>query len=244
MRMYSLDYFARGPYKGAKISGIAKYFGKYFWARRFYAKLVDRITPKKGAILEMGCGFGDLLKFLEEDYQTVGIDISRDAIKEARKRLKKTKLLIMTAKQIDRLENNSFDTVIASHILEHLKNPKAAIKKVFKLLKPKGIFFIVVPNTLSLGRKIKRRDWVGYRDKTHISLYDPERWFKLLQEAGFSIEKTFGDGLWDSPYLPIIPQKIQQLFFGFPAVVQTISTIPFIPVNLGESLVVVAKRNG
>lgn len=242
--MYSLDYFLSGPYKNAKISGFTKYFGKYYWARRFYAKLVGGLTPVGGKVLEIGCGFGDLLSFLENDFQTVGVDISRDAIKEAQKRLKKTKLVVMTSKQIDRLDsNNSFDTVIASHILEHLAKPAVVIKLVSKLLKGNGVFFIVVPNPDSLGRKLKGKKWVGYRDKTHISLYNPSKWFKLLQKEGFNIERTFGDGLWDSPYLPFIPTKIQQLIFGLPAIIQTLLAVTFIPNNFGESIVIIARKN-
>lgn len=90
---------------------------------------------------------------------------------------------------------------------------------------------------------MKGKNWVGYRDKTHISLYNPEKWFKLLQEAEFSIEKTFGDGLWDSPYIPTIPTMIQQAVFGLPAAVQTLLTLPFIPINLGESIVIIARKN-
>lgn len=119
--MYSLDYFSQGPYKDAKTTGLSKYFGKYYWARRFYAKLIKRVTPKDGKILEVGCGFGDLLSFLEEDYQTVGTDVSRDAINQARKKLRKTKLEVLSAEQLRKFGRNSFDSVIASHILEHLK---------------------------------------------------------------------------------------------------------------------------
>ena len=243
VNLFSKDYFSHGPYKGAKISGISRFLGKYYWSRRFYAKLVSRITPHAGKIFEIGCGFGDLLVFLENDFQTAGIDISPYAIKEAHKRLRKTKLFVMTSRQIGRLDHNSFDTIIASHVLEHLKNPKPVIKIVAKLLKPRGIFFIVVPNPDSLGRKIKGKNWVGYRDKTHTSLYNPSKWFKLLEQDGFIIQKTFGDGLWDSPYLPLIPKIFQQLIFGLPAMFQTLLTVPFIPTILGESFVIVARKN-
>ncbi len=240
--MYSLDYFNSGPYKEAKISGWAKYFGKYYWARRFYGKIIAGITPKGGKILEIGCGFGDLLGFLENDFNTFGIDVSPDAINEAKKRLRKTKLEVLKAEEIGRLGKNAFDTIIASHILEHLKNPKTVIKLAGKLLKQGGILFIVVPNPDSIGRKLKGRNWVGYRDKTHISLYKPSRWVELLESEGFVIEETFGDGLWDAPYLPIIPKIIQQVIFGLPALTQTLLTVTFIPNNLGESIIILAGR--
>lgn len=239
---YSLDYFTHGPYKGVKIAGLSRYFGKYYWARRFYAKLISDLTPESGRILEIGCGFGDLLVFLEDKFSTFGIDVSGDAIIEAKKRLKNTKLSVLKAEKTDSFSRNFFSTVIACHILEHLPDPKLAIKSVGRILKKGGVFFIVVPNTDSLGRKLKKGNWVGYRDKTHISLYEPQKWFKLLQRGGFSIEKTFGDGLWDSPYIPIIPPIIQRLFFGLPAIIQISLTVPFIPIYLGESAVIIARK--
>lgn len=239
---FNLNYFLSGPYKNAKISGFTKYMGKYYWARRFYAKLIERVTPKGTRVLEIGCGFGDLLSFLEKDFQTVGADVSKDAIQQAKKKLKKTNLYVMKVQELQRLGRNKFETIIASHILEHLKDPKTVIETVAKMLKRGGIFFIVVPNPDSIGRKLKGKNWVGFRDKTHISLCQPQKWLELLQEEGFSIEKTFGDGLWDSPYVSVIPQILQRLFFGFPTIIQTLLTFPFIPVNLGESIVIVARK--
>lgn len=239
---FHLGYFLSGPYKKAKTKGLSKYFGKYYWARRFYAKLISRVTPARGKILEIGCGFGDLLGFLENNFQTIGTDVSNDAIKEARRRLKNTKLEVLPAEKTGSLKEKRLDTVISSHILEHLKDPEIVIKSVKKLLKSAGIFFIVVPNPDSIGRKLKGKNWVGFRDKTHISLYAPDKWIRLLKNEGFIIEKVFGDGLWDSPYIPILPIKIQQIIFGSAAIIQTLSTISFIPINLGESLVLIARK--
>lgn len=239
---FDIKYFLQGPYKGAKIKGILRLTGKYYWARRFYARLIERITPKNGNILEIGCGFGDLLIFLEQKYKTTGIDISKDAIYEAKKKLNRTTLQILTAEEINTFGKHSFDTVIACHVLEHLKNPQIVLDMINRLLKPGGILFIVMPNPSSIGRSLKGKDWVGYQDKTHISLYEPQKWFKLLKSARFMIQKTFGDGLWDSPYIPIIPKIIQQIVFGLPAIMQTLVAIPFIPSNLGESVAIIAKK--
>lgn len=240
---FSLNYFREGPYKNAKISGLVKYIGKYYWARRFYGKVIAGLTPKGGKILEIGCGFGDLLSFLEKDYQTVGTDVSQDAINQAKKKLKKTELHVLKAEELGQLGRNKFETIVASHLLEHLKNPQIAIELVSALLKENGTFFIVVPNTDSVGRKLKGKNWVGYSDKTHVSLFTPDKWFKLLEHEGFIIEKTFGDGLWDSPYFPYIPEIFQRLFFGLPAIIQTLLTFPFIPNNMGESMVIIAMKN-
>ena len=239
---FNLTYFEKGPYKGAKIEGVIKYFGKYFWARRFYAQLISRLTPKKGKILELGCGFGDLLKFLEEDFHCTGTDISEDAIEKAKLHLKKSTLRVIRSEELYKLGKVTFNTIVANHILEHLKNPEAVIKEVTRHLKEKGIFFMVMPDPASLAHKFKKEKWIGFSDKTHISLYKPERWIELLIKHGFIIKKTFSDGFWDSPYLPYIPTFIQKAAFTLPALIQTLSTLVFIPKGWGESVIIIARK--
>jgi len=84
--------------------------------------------------------------------------------------------------------------------------------------------------------------WYAARDPSHISLKPPSAWMALTRQAGYRILRTFGDGMWDVPYVPLVPAPIQLAFFGLPAAVQTLSCIPFIPVRFGESLILVAER--
>jgi hypothetical protein len=53
---------------------------------------------------------------------------------------------------------------------------------------------------------------------------------------------TSGDGLWDVPYPPVIPAKLQLAVFGLPGFVQVVTGVPPIPVRRGEGLIVVARR--
>lgn len=55
---FDIKYFLQGPYKGAKIEGKLRLFGKYYWARRFYAKIIERLTTTNGKILEIECEAG------------------------------------------------------------------------------------------------------------------------------------------------------------------------------------------
>lgn len=59
-----------------------------------------------------------------------------------------------------RFARNSFDVVIASQVLEHVKHPREMISKVEKILKPNGILAIAVPNFHSLFVKL-----LGTRDR-------------------------------------------------------------------------------
>ena len=101
---------------------------------------------------------------------------------------------------------------------------------------------LVVPNPNSLGKRLKGKNWVGFRDGTHISLFTPQKWLNLLGKEGFTIVKLFGDGMWDSPYLPFIPTIFQRIIFGLPPVFQVFSGMLFIPAYFGESMAVIAQK--
>jgi SAM-dependent methyltransferase len=46
----------------------------------------------------------------------------------------------------DHYKKESFDTVFSSHCLEHISDPSSTIKEWFELVRPGGIFFIIVPD--------------------------------------------------------------------------------------------------
>ena len=110
------------------------------------------------------------------------------------------------------------------------------------MTKPGGLLMIATPNTEAPFAKRKGPQWYAARDPTHISLKSPDEWTSLIQQAGYRVRRAFGDGMWDVPYVPVIPSQLQLLFFGLPAVLQVLSSIPFIPVRLSESLILVAER--
>ena len=61
-----------------------------------------------------------------------------------------------------------------------------------------------------------------------------------MPDTGF--RKVFGDGMWDVPYVPLVPARVQLLFFGLPGALQAVTCVPFVPLSLSESLILVAER--
>jgi SAM-dependent methyltransferase len=60
---------------------------------------------------------------------------------------------ICDATTMEAYKDNSFDTVYASHILEHLTDPITAIKNWYRICKPNGIVFISIPHRDLYERK-------------------------------------------------------------------------------------------
>lgn len=109
---------------------------------------IEKRKPKK--ILDAGCGRGFYLKclsffsFLKEIH---GVDINDFYLQIAKKNNTDKRIKIKKA-SIDRLpyKNKYFDLIICSEVLEHLKNDRAALLELKRVLKPNGVILVTVPN--------------------------------------------------------------------------------------------------
>jgi SAM-dependent methyltransferase len=206
----------------------------------WYARLVRRLRPQGGRLLDFGCGTGHLLKRLAGHFDTWGYDPSPYARGECR----------ITAPQAVVLDDwrtlapGSLNVVVSLHCLEHVPDPQEVLEGLSERLARGGVFFAVVPNTAGLGRRMKGEKWFAYRDPTHCSLLSPKQWTMLFNRARLSVESVRGDGMWDAPYVPLIPAVAQKVVFGAPAGLQVFSPFarPFLPAFLGECLIIRASR--
>lgn len=235
---FNESYFKSGAYE--KVS-FAR-FSQYWWSNRYYAHLVRRYGPRQGRVLEIGCGLGHLLGWLNEDYQVFGTDINFWALSQAHRYIPQGNFLMVGAEDLRAFPQKTFQVVVAKHVVEHLPNPEAAIAEMSRVLSPGGFLLLATPNLDSIMRDVKKERWIGYKDKTHISLKPPATWLGLLKENGLHPRRIFSDGFWDAPYLPVIPVSLQKIIFGAPGGLQAILGWSIIPLRMGESLIVLADK--
>lgn len=231
---------ARVDYGQAFYEGYGGRLNQYWWARRFYANLIKRYRDC-GKLLEIGCGLGHVLMRLEDRFETYGIDVSEYAIEQARANTRRSVLKVAVAEEVGSLPG-PFDVIAAFHVVEHLVDPGRVLGECARMTRPGGLVALATPNPEAPFAKRKGSRWYAAGDPTHISLKPPGEWIALTRQAGYRVRKVFGDGMWDVPYVPLIPSRLQFLVFGLPAALQVATSIPFIPVSLGESLILVAER--
>lgn len=215
-------------------AGDRKALGYYY---RLFKKELGS-TDGRPKVLEYGCGTGHLTKRLAQDFDCYALDISDFALSQVKKLAPTAK----TIKTLSKIKNGSLDAIIGLHVMEHIKVPGTVFKEFHQKLKPGGLLLYVVPNPDGFGHKLKKDKWFGFADKTHISLFGEKRWVEETQKSGFTITKIRGDGMWDVPYLPAVPNILQKLFFFPPAAVQVITATAFLPTRLGECLIVIARK--
>ncbi|MFZ5904826.1 MAG: methyltransferase domain-containing protein [Chloroflexota bacterium] len=218
-------------------------FSQYWWSNRFYAVLARRYGKRGARLLEVGSGLGHLVGQLEDTFQTYGMDLNHWAVKKSKAVIQTTSLQTASAQALP-FADDSFNVVIIKHIVEHLPDPARAIREIGRVTEPGGILILATPNLSSLLKPWKGDKWIGYQDPTHISLKPPEEWLSLIRAAGFSLRRAFADGFWDVPYIPAVPKQIQKLVFGSLGGFQAVTGLVFLPMRWGESIMVIAVKQG
>ena len=85
-----------------------------------------------------------------------------------------------------------FDLVLANHTIEHLPDPCATLKEIYRLLKPGRYAIIRIP-ILSYAWRKYGTNWVQLDAPRHLFLFTAEEFSKLATRAGFEVKKIWYD---------------------------------------------------
>lgn len=239
---YNDEYYQKWNYADRPLSK----YSMYWFARRFFASLIERHAPQGGnerKLVEMGCGLGHLLGLLQDDFTCIGVDLIPYAIEQAKQNAPKVEAYLGDATDFSRYADGELSVVVALHLVEHLPDPQQTIRDIYAKLGKGGLFFFATPHPEYSFRRFKDRDTdaIG-KDKTHINCHVPQVWQQWCEDTGFTVVKQFGDGLWDVPYLPVIPKSLQFAMFGFPAFLQVMTQTTFMPLSLGVNQINIVKK--
>ena len=217
-----------------------------WWSVRLYAGIARGLLRRSGGrrVLEVGCGFGFLLARLENRCETLGVDVSPHAVERCAQVSPRSRCLVGDVERAlpAELARGSIDLVIARYVLEHLREPAAALREIAALLRPGGFLLAAVPNTESLGARWKGRDWYALQDPTHCALLSPAQWRALARDAGLLIRRETADGYWDLSYVRWLPRWVQAPVFLAPAAVACLLARPVLPAGWGENLILIAQK--
>ncbi len=152
---------------------------------------------KKSNILDLGCGYGSFLYFLQSHrYENVtGVDISTEELAVCATFFKSSKLHQKDIFEFIHDTKDKFDVVYLSHVLEHIKKDQLFdfLEGVKNILTDDGFFIIVAPNSAAYFNAAANR----YGDLTHELGFTEISLRQLLMVAGFKriqIRNFFGVG--------------------------------------------------
>ncbi len=151
-------------------------------------KRIRYVTHVKqgGKLLDIGCATGAFLKSLKasrsfdphgveinplaaELARTLGLDVRTGSLKEAA------------------YSDNFFDVVTMWDVLEHLHDPTANLREIWRVLKPGGALIIRVPNGGSLDARLFSQTWAGLDPPRHLYVFTYTTLVNILENTGFSV---------------------------------------------------------
>lgn len=137
---------------------------------------------KNANILDIGCSGGALLKDLSLAgfNKLYGADISAEAVALAKSRG------INNVFQADGVkipgENETYDVLVASDVVEHIADDAAALQEWKRLLKNGGKLFIFAPAFKFL--------WSSHDEANHhFRRYSKKEFLQLLEKSGLAVQK-------------------------------------------------------
>lgn len=139
-----------------------------------------------GRILDVGCGLGFLLSALQESWERHGVEVSEFATQHAAEWGAIHHGELSSAGYPDAY----FDVVVLYHVIEHMPDPIAALRKVGQILKPGGVLLIGTPNFDSGCARLFGARYRLLHDRTHISLFNADSVHRLLRDHGFVIDRV------------------------------------------------------
>jgi len=143
------------------------------------------LIPKNAKILDAGCGSGrDCDYFVKHGFEVVGIDLSDKLLEIAKHRLPQVTFLKQDLRRLD-FPDESFDGIWACATLHHLARSDmlTVLKKIFTLLKPNGILFVLVKE--GVGEEDVKESLSSGLPRYYV-YYSFDELKKLLEDAGFS----------------------------------------------------------
>jgi ubiquinone/menaquinone biosynthesis C-methylase UbiE len=150
--------------------------------RRILSRLMDGLLKgvEEPRILDVGCGTGATMGFLEQYGQVTGIDVSLKAVRYCRAQ-GGSRLCLADGESLP-FTDGSFDLVTALDLLEHLADEAGGLREIWRVLKYGGRMVILVPAFMFL--------WSDFdRFSGHYRRYTRGQLRERVEEAGFQIAR-------------------------------------------------------
>lgn len=152
------------------------------WQRHVAAYVLCEPFLGPGRVLDVGCGTGHSYDKLAPR-ETVGVDIEPEALRHQNR-----ETVVADMRELP-FGESSFESVIASHAVEHVPDPHRVVSEAARVLEPDGIAAFVTPNRLTFGRPDE------IIDPFHYVEFDPDQ---LRELCGGSFSEVEVRGLFAS----------------------------------------------
>lgn len=158
---------------------------------------------KNEIVLDLGCRYGNLLKFCcSESY---GVDVNSFAINICKERGLNAILADVT-KGLP-FDDEYFDVVFCKHVIEHVEKTSELMKESWRVLKKNGRLILITPNVL-------KRKFKFYDDAEHVKPFTPRALRQILWDNKFELQEESFEPKFIFPFYSVFKDYFD-FFYNF-----------------------------
>ncbi|HJQ30983.1 MAG TPA: class I SAM-dependent methyltransferase [Pyrinomonadaceae bacterium] len=159
----------------------------------FDRKMLDLLAEKvggRGAVCDMGCGPGQVARYLHErGVEACGVDLSQGMVEQARRLNPSIPFRQGDMLALDGVADDSYGGIAAFYSIIHVPRDRVvqALKELGRVLRPGGVLLVA----FHIGREVKHLDemW-GKEVSLDFLFFETEEMKGYLTAAGFVLEEV------------------------------------------------------
>lgn len=245
-------YYSEGYFRGQPdLDGYVDYESDKKVNETNYKKHLEKINElsnnKKGNFLEIGCATGYFMELAKQSgWDVAGVEISDYAAEICRR--KGLSVISGVIGDLDATANlGKFDVSILFDVIEHVRDPRADLDHLWRVMKPGALLVIATPDAGSFWARLWSKKWHAFVPPQHLYFFNENNLSQLLDKTGF--EKIYVEHPGKNFRLPYIVRmlyswtgwKIWSKILTLTNKSSIISQIT-IPINLGDTLFIIARK--
>jgi len=192
-------------------------------------------------VLDLGCGDGYLGASIKrrQTCKVVGVTGSAEEARLARERLDSVLVRDLETWTPDGLSAETVDTIICSHILEHLRAPRDLLVRMAPLGCAGAMLVVALPNIVHWRQRVRflrgdfRYTTGGLLDETHLRFFDWTGARRLFETTGWKLQAASADG-----HFPLLWR------LGRPGFALDRAACRVLPNFFGDQFILVARAEG
>jgi ubiquinone/menaquinone biosynthesis C-methylase UbiE len=191
----------------------------YFYGGQARRDTIVRLVGTGRDVLEVGCRAGNLAQHYANGNRVTGVDVDRRALELFEQRLGvKGHWVDVDAEPLP-FADASFDVVVFSEVMEHVRFPRRVLAEIARVLRPGGRHVGSVPNAFRLRNRLKFLAGKPFEpDPSHLRSYSHALLRRELASHFERIEihpvsgHLLGGGRTGIPVFPWLPFRVRTLF--------------------------------
>jgi SAM-dependent methyltransferase len=236
LRIYDESYF-----QGGQTDGYGNYAGTEAVLRREFRKSVALLRSLTGQqpglkLLELGSAYGFFLDEASRHFDCLGVEVSTAAAGHARRRGHTVINDVLTEQLLPQV--GKVHVVAMFDVVEHLPDPVATLELIDRCLEPGGLVLLTTGDIESLSARVFGKRWRLMTPPQHTFFFSRHTLRSIFERMRYKLEVV------KRPW-KVVPLSLAfyQLGSRLGFRVRALEKLNvFVPVNLGDTVLVAARK--